>query len=79
MTAAAKQVAPATLQVFEGGVCIGLIRRRPVGIEAAIENEILGVFASEVAAVTAVWKRAHGQPAAQADPVEMDLDGGDAA
>ena len=72
MSAAAKQV-------FERGVCIGVIRRRPVGVEAATENEILGVFPSEVAAVTAIWNRANGQPAAQVDPAGTDLKGGDAA
>jgi hypothetical protein len=78
---AAKQPAPSTVPVFEGqGHQIGLILRKPIGVEGfTAENESLGLFATENAAAAAIWRRAHGQPAAQVDPAGTDLKGGDAA
>jgi hypothetical protein len=81
MTVAAKQLAPSTVEVFEGECRIGLIVRKPIGVEAfaAGHEESLGVFGTEGTAAAAIWRRAHGQPAAQVGPVETDLNGGDAA
>jgi hypothetical protein len=72
--------APKTVSVFEGQRCIGLILRKPTGVEGfSAKNESLGLFATEDAAAAAIWRRAHGQPAAQVVPVGTDLNGGDAA
>jgi hypothetical protein len=54
------------LCVYDGRTCIGsLIRRGKEGVEAFdTDTKSLGVYPSEDAAATVVWRHAHGQEAA---------------
>ncbi len=55
--------APALLAVYEGRVCIGhLLRRGAAGVEAFSSEDVsFGMYESEAAATSALWRHAHGQ------------------
>jgi len=66
MTAPApKPTAPSMLAVYDGPNCIGFVLRRgPAGVEAFdAADSSLGLFESEAAAASALWRRARGQRA----------------